>query len=223
MAQARIASPFPTTRTLRLPSTIARQQKKGPALAPKNSTVSRIGSQVRSLRLAAGISSGALAAASVVSRSMMSRIERGLVSPSVETLDRIAKGLHVPVSRLFGDQALRNDFCHVSAGHGISVDRIGAVADYHYELLAHLLSGNQFIEPYLVTLLPNAKPYVTFQHPGRKFIYLLTGSINYRYGGKVISLLQGDTLMFDATALHGVEEVAEGPVSYLSIIFTLRD
>lgn len=35
---------------------------------------------------------------------MLSRIERGLVSPSVETLDRIANGLGVPVSRFFSDQ-----------------------------------------------------------------------------------------------------------------------
>jgi hypothetical protein len=45
-------------------------------------------------------------------------------------------------------------------------DRIRAVADYRYELLGHLLSGNLFVEPYLVTLLPGAEPYASFQHPG---------------------------------------------------------
>ena len=55
------------------------------------------------------------------------------------------------------------------------VDRVGAVSDYRYELLGHLLSGNLFVEPYLVTLLPGAVPYVTFQHPGLKFLYSCAG------------------------------------------------
>ena len=88
---------------------------------------------------------------------MLSRIERGLVSPSVETLDRIANGLGVPVSRFFSDQTSRTDFSFVPAGKGIRVDRVGAVAGYRYELLGHQLSGNMFVEPYLVTLLPEAE------------------------------------------------------------------
>ena len=172
--------------------------------------------------MASGRSAGQLALASDISASMLSRIERGLVSPSVETLERLAQGLHVPVSRFFGDQARRTDFCHVRARQGVVVDRIGAVSDYRYELLGHLLSGNLFVEPYLVTLLPGADPYVTFQHPGLKFLYLLSGEVNYRYGTKVVQLKAGDSLLFDAKALHGVESMEVEPVSYLSIVFTLR-
>ena len=100
--------------------------------------------------------------------------------------------------------------------------RIGAVANYRYELIGHILSGNLFVEPYLVTLLHGAKPYVTFQHPGLKFLYLLSGEVSYRYGTKVVQLKVGDSLLFDATALHGIEAVKVQPVSYLSVVFTLR-
>ncbi|RUR71097.1 helix-turn-helix domain-containing protein [Variovorax guangxiensis] len=186
-------------------------------------SASRIGAQVKALRMAAGTSAGELARTSGISASMLSRIERGLVSPSVETLERIAQGLHVPVSRFFGDQARRTDFCHVRAGHGLVVDRIGAVADYRYELLGHLLSGNLFAEPYLVTLLPDAEPYVTFQHPGLKFLYFLSGEVTYRYGAKAIDVRAGDSLLFEATALHGIEAIHSQPVSYLSVVFTLRE
>lgn len=173
--------------------------------------------------MATGASAGHLAQTSGVSRSMLSRIERGLVSPSVETLDRIARGLHVPVSRFFGDQTRRTDFCHVPAGRGLVVDRIGAVADYRYELLGHLLSGNLFVEPYRVDLMPAAEPYVTFQHPGLKFLHFLSGEVTYRYGAKVVVARAGDSLLFDATVLHGIEAIDVPPVSYLSVVFTLRE
>jgi transcriptional regulator with XRE-family HTH domain len=173
--------------------------------------------------MAADLSAGSLAQVSGISASMLSRIERGLVSPSVETLERLAQGLHVPTSRFFSDQARRTDFCHVRAGHGVLVDRIGAVTDYRYELLGHLLSGNLFVEPYLVTLLPGADPYVTFQHPGLKFLYFLSGEVSYRYGDRVVEVRAGDSLLFDATPLHGIEAIHSGPVSYLSVVFTLRE
>ncbi|MGN8084120.1 helix-turn-helix domain-containing protein [Variovorax sp. 22077] len=185
--------------------------------------MSRIGVQVRALRMAAGASAGRLALAAGVSASMLSRVERGLVSPSVETLERLAQGLHVPVSRFFVDQGRRTDLCHVRAGRGLIVDRIGAVADYRYELLGHSLSGNLFVEPYLVTLLPEAGPYVTFQHPGLKFLYFLSGAVTYRYGAKAVEVGAGDTLLFDATALHGIEAIHSRPVSYLSVVSTLRE
>jgi transcriptional regulator with XRE-family HTH domain len=189
----------------------------------RSSSVSRIGAQVGALRMTAGVSAGQLAMASGISASMLSRIERGLVSPSVETLDRIAQGLHVPVSRFFGDQDRRTDFCHVRAGQGLVVDRIGAVADYRYELLGHSLSGNLFMEPYLVKLLPEAEPYMTFQHPGLKFLYFLSGEVTYRYGAKAVEVGAGDTLLFDATVLHGIEAIHSRPVAYLSVVFTLRE
>lgn len=223
MSRTSVASPFPTPRPIRLPASVLRPRIPASVVTLRSDPAHRIGHQVRALRIAAGASGGELAASSGVSRSMLSRIERGLVSPSVETLDRIANGLGVPVSRFFSDQTSRTDFSFVPAGKGIRVDRVGAVAGYRYELLGHQLSGNLFVEPYLVTLLPEAEPYVTFQHPGIKFLHLLMGRVSYRYGGRVVKLAPGDSLQFDATALHGIEAIEDGPVSYLSVVFTMRD
>lgn len=223
MTRTQISSPFPTAQPLRLPASVTRIRPQREPQPARSRPASMVGGQVRALRMAAGSTGGELAQRSGVSSSMLSRIERGLVSPSVETLDRIAGGLGVPISRFFSDQSSRTDFCHVRAGYGLVVERLGAVADYRYELLGHLLSGNLFLEPYLVTLLPGAQPYVTFQHPGLKFLYFLCGEVRYRYGPKVVEIRAGDSLLFDATALHGIEAIGTQPVAYLSVVFTLRD
>ncbi|MGO4396337.1 helix-turn-helix domain-containing protein [Variovorax sp. M-6] len=174
------------------------------------------------MRQAAGVSALALSQRSGVSRSMLSRIENGQVSPSVETLDRLANALGIPLTRFFADLRCRTDFSHVPSGKGLRVERLGAVADYRYELLGHVLSGNLFVEPYLVMLEADAQPHVTFQHPGLKFLYLLSGAVTYRYGSRRVKLGVGDSLLFDATALHGIEDIGPLPVSYLSVVFTLR-
>ena len=115
------------------------------------------------------------------------------------------------------------DFCHVPAGRGLSVDRMGMMTGHRYEVLGHLLSGNLFAEPYLVTLLPNAEPCVIAQHSGVKFLYFLSGEVTFRYGSKAALVRAGDSLLFDATALHGIEAIDSGPVSYLSVALTLRN
>jgi quercetin dioxygenase-like cupin family protein len=80
-----------------------------------------------------------------------------------------------------------------------------------------------FVEPYRVSLMRDAEPYTSFQHPGVKLIHMLTGRVRYQYGAREIDLKPGDTLLFDATALHGSAAIVERPVEYLSIVFTLRD
>ncbi|MDM0021621.1 helix-turn-helix domain-containing protein [Variovorax saccharolyticus] len=181
-----------------------------------------VGAQVRHLREAAGISCQQLTQRSGVSRSMLSRIENGRISPSLHSLLRLADGLGVPMSRLFAEQRCRTDFSHVPSGKGLRVERLGTVADYRYELLGHVLSGNLFVEPYLVMLEADAQPHVTFQHPGLKFLYFLSGDVTYRYGPRRVNMRVGDSLLFDAAAMHGIEDLGTQPVSYLSVVFTLR-
>ena len=58
------------------------------------------GNQVRALRIQKGISQEALAECSSLSPSFISRIERGLVSVSIETLTRLAAALDTTADRL---------------------------------------------------------------------------------------------------------------------------
>lgn len=70
---------------------------------------SRIAARVRALRAERGLSLDALAAASSVSRSMISLIERGESSATAVVLDKIATGLGVPLAALFDDPAAPPD------------------------------------------------------------------------------------------------------------------
>jgi hypothetical protein len=80
-----------------------------------------------------------------------------------------------------------------------------------------------FVEPYLVSLSDDAKPYTIFQPPDLKFIYMLSGQVKYRYGSPTLEFKMDYALLFDARALHGAEVLRERPISYLSMVFTLRE
>lgn len=224
LVSKKLPSPLPTAKKIRVPVRLRKPTPAAEEEQPKRSeTAVQVGKQIRALRLAVGMAASALAKKAGLSRSMLSRIEHGLVSPSIEALDRISVALDMPISRFFVDQVRRTDFSFVPAGKGLRVEREGVIRGYNYELIGHLLSGNLFVEPYRVELTAEAEPYTTFQHPGTKLLYFLSGRLKYRYGSRLITVGAGDTLLFDATALHGAEAILERPASYLSVVFTLRE
>lgn len=181
-----------------------------------------VGKEIKSLRLSLSMAANQLAEASGLSNGMLSKIERGSTTPSFSTLVAISTALKVPVARLFASYEQRADYSLVRAGKGISVQRRGSRVGLGYELLGHLLSGEKYVEPYLVTLSSESSTSPGFQHTGIEFMYMLEGSMTYRYGDALVELKPGDTLVFDANSIHGHERLVQAPVRYLSVVFNLR-
>jgi transcriptional regulator with XRE-family HTH domain len=189
--------------------------------APPNLEAS-IGAGVRQLRKSLDLTIAELAAASGVSTGMLSKIENGMITPSLTTLDQVAKALNVPISQLFAEMEERRDCSFVKAGTGVRIERRGTKAGHLYDLLGHSLSGEIATEPYLITLSEDAAPYTNFRHAGVEFIYMLSGKVRYRHADRSYLMEPGDALFFDAAARHGPEELVRAPMKYLSIIIYKR-
>ena len=177
-----------------------------------------IGRKVRNLRQRLQLTASEVAAEAGLSTGMLSKIENGGTSPSLSTLQALARALNVPLTSFFADFEERRDCSFVKAGQGVTIERRGTKAGHRYELLGHSLSGDIVVEPYLITLSADASPYALFQHEGLEFLYMLTGKVVYRHADKLYPMAPGDALFFDAGAPHGPEELVEQPMSYLSII-----
>src|SRR5438105_13797163 len=64
-------------------------------------TPTLLGARIRAARTQRNLSLGDLASTAQVSRSLISQIERGIATPSIETLRRVASAIGVPVFSLF--------------------------------------------------------------------------------------------------------------------------
>jgi transcriptional regulator with XRE-family HTH domain len=187
------------------------------------SIASAIGVQIRGLRKRLDITAAELAHQAGISAGMLSKIENGSVSASLESLESLARALNVPLTSFFATYEGRRDCSYVPSGHGVTIERRGTKAGHQYQLLGHSIAGNLVVEPYLITLSKEAEPYPIFQHEGIEFIYMLTGSVVYRHADKTYTLKPGDSLMFDSAAPHGPEELTKLPMTYLSIIVYTRE
>lgn len=179
-----------------------------------------IGLQVKKLRQALGMTIGDLARVSSLSSGMVSKIENGQTSASLTTLEALANALNTPIATFFQTFDEKRDATYVKAGQGLTIERRGSRAGHRYQLLGHSVRSAVRIEPYLITLDEEADAYPLFQHPGHEFIYMLGGEIAYRHADQTYALKPGDSLFFDAEALHGPEELRKLPAIYLSVIVT---
>jgi len=179
-----------------------------------------IGRQVRALRKRQRMTGSDLAAQTGLSVGMLSKIENGVISPSLNTLQVLANALRVPLIQLFSGFEETRGCMHVKAGEGVEIERAGTRAGHQYHLLGHIGSNNSgvVVEPYLIVLTTQSDRFPAFQHEGIEMLYMLEGRVDYRHGDQIYTLEPGDTLLFDSDAPHGPENLRELPARYLSII-----
>ena len=190
-----------------------RRATRGRALA------ATIGNAARRLRVAQGLTLAEVATNAGISQAMLSRVETGDVSPSLETLDALAAALGTSCAALFRDEIPHgSDAQHTRKGEGLEVVRRGTRRGHTYHLLAAGRGPKRVFEPFLVTLTSASEEFPDFDHAGVEFIYILEGSLRYRHGAESFLLKPGDSLTFRGDVPHGPEKLMRLPIRMLSVI-----
>lgn len=190
--------------------------------AKENQLEVAIGRQVREYRVKLAMTVADLARQAGLSAGMLSKIENGATSPSLDTLQALSKALNVPVTAFFRKFEEQRDATYVKSGQGLLIERRGTRAGHQYHLLGHSIGKSLVVEPYLVTLTETSDVFPIFQHAGQEFIYIVEGEVIYRHGDKLYPMSAGDSLFFDADAPHGPEELKKLPIRLLSVIVYSR-
>jgi transcriptional regulator with XRE-family HTH domain len=178
-----------------------------------------LGGAIREQRLKNHLTIADVAALAGISRGMLSKIENGQTSTSLDALRRIAHALGVPMSSLFrGFDAPAGGAQLVRRGEGMEVVRRGTKKGHTYHLLAYGQGPQKLFEPFLISMDDASEVFPTFEHPGIEFIYMLEGKIEYRHGRDRYVLEPGDSLTFRGEVPHGPERLIELPIRFLAII-----
>lgn len=151
---------------------------------------------------------------------MLSRIENGQATPSLDTLMRLCQALGLNVSRLFQEfDTPQSDARYVPKGEGMQVVRRGTRRGHTYELLSYDQGPKKLFEPFLISMDDQSEIFPRFEHDGTEFIYMLKGKIEYRHGDRTFILKAGDSLSFDGNVPHGPENLLTVPIRFISIIY----
>jgi len=180
-------------------------------------TAIHIGPRVRALREAMDLSLRDLAERSGVSAPMLSQVERGETSPTLQVASRIAAGLELRLSQL-----LRLDEQGVVSIVRAGERRRGGGSGHAIEVLTPPLPG-QRAELSRHVLAPGAKTGgkgdPPMHEPGSREIALVeTGTVALIVDGATHELHEGDTVVFDADLAHRFENPGPGGAVLLAVV-----
>ena len=200
-------------------SKAAKRGSAGEGTKPPANLAASVGAVLRALRSAQGLTLADVADRAKISQAMLSRVETGAVSASLDTLAALAAALGVDLASLFrGITEKPSDAQFVRKGEGLEVVRRGTRRGHTYHLLAADRGPRKSFEPFLITLTDKSEIFPDFEHPGTEFIHMLEGSLRYRHGTESYVLRAGDTLTFSGTIPHGPQTLIRLPIRFLSII-----
>ncbi len=172
-----------------------------------------VGPQLRTLRQQRGLSVRMLAGLCDLSPNTISLIERGISSPSVSTLHRLATALRVPITAFFEGPEDKVEVVLLRAGER---SRSGS-ASVFLESLGTGLEA-QTLEPFVVTLNPGAgSGRQTIVHVGHELVYCLQGKVEYQVGDRLCLLGEGDSLLFEASLPHRWHNPGDEPAIFLLV------
>ncbi len=189
---------------------------KGTVAAPQTSFCSPavpLGTRLRSIRLEQGTSIRALAEKCGLSANTLSLIENNRTSPSVNTLEALARGLEVPIVTFFSGQKPEHGLVYQQQGQRPKLPFANGTLEMLGEGLPPLGA-----EPILVTLETTQADLQEISHAGREFMYCLEGEVSCVVAGREYRLLPGDSLLFDAQAPHRWVNAHSNP-SQLLVLF----
>lgn len=160
-------------------------------------TAADIGRRIKALRRAQRLTIEALAGSSGLTKSFLSKVERGRSTASVAALLRISEALGIPLSSLFENSATRHvlrpqDYPRVSfGGHGLVEYLLTPLAERRVQVLMSR------IEP------GGGSGEDLYPLPGEvEFVFVVDGAVDLTFSDSTVRLSAGDAMTFDPSLHH---------------------
>ncbi len=177
---------------------------------PADPSTTDLGRRVRAARQAQDLTLETASRLCGVSRSTLSKVENGLMSPTFDVLQKIVLGLKIEIGELFGSTP------KVSANGRRALTRKNegqrhAYRGYQMELLATDLAHKAML-PFRIRI--SAHTLDAFddwgRHEGEEFLYVISGSVClYSELYAPTHLNAGDSLYFDSRTGHAAVSTSE--------------
>jgi len=172
-----------------------------------------LGDRVRERRQQVGLSLRDLAERTELTASFLSQVERGVTSPSIDSLRRIAGALDVPVFHFLLEPDKESPV--VRSNQRIRLTWPGS--QIGFQLLTPKL--NRKMEAFLTEREPgDHTPIARLGEQTEEFIYVLQGQVEIQLGETTYLLGPGDTIYFDGAVLQRIEPRGDQTARYISVL-----
>ncbi|WP_190816542.1 helix-turn-helix domain-containing protein [Saccharopolyspora pogona] len=175
---------------------------------------------IRVHRLRNGLTLEQLAAAAGVTKSYLSKVERGKSSPSIAIAMRIAEALDVDAAEIFAAPQEATGAAAVERGDSRVAVPVGSGSPV-YDPIAAPVAGKHMHPFWVYPGDGDDGPLV--QHAGDEFLCVVSGLVEVTVEDEVHRLDVGDTAYFPATRPHRLRSISPAPERASVLVVTTVD
>lgn len=170
--------------------------------------------KLKILRVQAQLTLEDLAVASGLTRSYVSKIERGVSTPSISAALKLAQALGLSVEALFGDLP-GDDPVSITrrAERSLAADTSGASV-----LVTGNTAGHRMLAFELTPAEAGERGHPMSRHTGEEMLYVLAGVVNLKLAHRNETLEAGDCAHFSAAVPHRITRLGDAPARVLVVI-----
>ncbi|QXI40595.1 helix-turn-helix domain-containing protein [Pseudomonas xantholysinigenes] len=172
--------------------------------------------RLKLLRKKLGITLDVLADKAGMTKSYLSKVERGLNTPSIAAALKLARALNVNVEELFADES-EGQARYSLVRHGERQALVGDGEGPGYSVLTSQV-GQRSLLPFLIQP-PSEFSDPTFkEHEGEEFLFVHAGQVEVDFMSERVLLEPGDALHFNAQTPHRLRSVGERQAQLLVVV-----
>ena len=175
-----------------------------------------IGKKLKATRLRNDMTIQELAESSCVSSNMISRIERGLTTPSVEIMVKLADSFGMSINFFVEEAEKGSTIIHTKKGQGEPV--------FFFEDKHQIISLTQGLrDPNFTVFFDTIEQDCSsgdggMIHTGEEFALILEGSLEFVIEEKCYELEEGDSIVFKASMPHRWRNLHQGKTHVLWVV-----
>ena len=179
------------------------------------STCSILGRRIRAARLARRLTLEEVVSQTDFTISWLSKLENGLLAPSLEGLVRLGEVLECGVEALVAGLSVPPKFIVSRRDEGRQDTGRNGLA---IERLADAWRGRA-MEPTILHVSGSGNRKAPANHDGERFLHVLEGDVKIGYRDELIVLGVGDSVYLDAAISHTLMPAGRAPTRVLSVSF----
>ena len=175
-----------------------------------------IGKKLKATRLRNDMTIQELAMSSNVSSNMISRIERGLTTPSVEIIVRLANSFGMSINYFVEEAEKGSTIVHTKKGQGEPI--------FFFEDKHQIISLTQGLrDPNFTVFFDTIEPNCGsgdggMVHSGEEFALVVEGTLEFIVDDERFVLEEGDSIVFKASLPHRWRNLHQGKTNVLWVV-----
>ena len=175
-----------------------------------------IGKKLKATRLRNDMTIQELAMSSNVSSNMISRIERGLTTPSVEIIVRLANTFGMSINYFVEEAEKGSTIVHTKKGQGEPI--------FFFEDKHQIISLTQGLrDPNFTVFFDTIEPNCGsgdggMIHSGEEFALVVEGTLEFIVDDERFVLEEGDSIVFKASLPHRWRNLHQGKTNVLWVV-----